>query len=74
MTDTNRSSQSGFAGQTQFGMPPSVLSGKVSDGKTYLLIEQGHQSEEPRIWSTGAEQQRTALFQEVARAFDLQTT
>jgi hypothetical protein len=65
---------SGFIGQTQFDVPPSVLASKISDGKTYLLIEQGHQSEEPRIWSTGDGTQAAALFQQVARSFDLQTT
>lgn len=64
-TDTSRA---------EFNVPPAVLSSKLTDGGDYIVISRTRQGEEPKIWSSGDQQQAQHLFDAFTRSMNLQPT
>jgi hypothetical protein len=67
--DTTTGTGTGTGNQQQthtFGVAPALVSGKVQDGRDYILIERTRQGEQPRIWSTGDQAFTQQLLQQVA--------
>lgn len=57
------------------GVAPAVLSSKISDGGgDFIVIQRQRQGEEPKIWSTGDQEQTDQLFRQVARSYESETT
>jgi hypothetical protein len=70
MVDTTSQRGSAFSqlkGTVQYDTPPAVLSSKITDGGTFIVISRTRQGEEPQVWATGDEQQTQQLFDQVAR-------
>ena len=54
-------------GNAQFNVAPAVLSSKITDGGTYIVIARTNQSETPQMWSTGDPEQAQHLFDQYTR-------
>lgn len=68
------SSLGGNKDKAEFSVPPSVLTSKITDGGDYIVIARTRHGEEPKLWSTGDQQQAQHLYDAFARSMNLQTT
>lgn len=73
---TSSAGQSAFSQldktQAEFNLPPAVLSSKLTDGGTYLVIGINRQGQEPQIWGTGDQEQTQHLYDQFARTVERQ--
>jgi hypothetical protein len=70
-TPTNDTQRSAFTtldkGSGEFNVPPAILSSKITDGGTYIVIARGRQGDVPQMWSTGDQEQTQHLFDQYTR-------